>query len=733
MPDRFLHYSQHDAMDCGPACLRMVAQYYGQRYTLADLRSRAYIDREGVSLAGLEAAATAIGFRAIPVKLPLESTEDRLGADQAPLPLIVYWEQRHFVVVYKLSKKYVWIADPASGKRKITRTEFYRHWASDGDEGLALLLEPQPAFYEEEGSPPFSSFPLQYLFQYLRPYRAYFVQLILGLVLASIFQLLFPFLTQAIVDIGIQNADLSFINLILIGQLLLFTGRLTVNILQNKILLHLGTRINVALIADFLQQLMRLPIAFFDTKLTGDLLQRIGDHRRIEQFLTTTSLNFLFSAFSLLIFGAVLLIYNGVIFLVFLGSSILYLGWILLYLRKRQRIDHARFAQLSDNQSNLIELIQGMPEIKLQNSGAKRRWQWMNIQTRLFRANLSALNVEQTQDAGASAIAQVKDILITILAAKLVIEGKMTLGMLLAIQFIIGQVNLPLSRLAEFLRSWQDARLSLSRLLEIQNEEPEENPSDRTTLYDAFPAQHNIQVKGLSFRYNPLSGPVLENISLDIPQGKVTAIVGVSGSGKTTLVKLLLGFYEPEEGQIRVGNQLLRQISKARWRAACGAVLQDGFVFSDTIANNIAESSPSIDQQRLFKAAEIANLHGYIEALPLGYNTKVGAMGNGLSQGQRQRLLIARAIYKAPDFLFFDEATNALDANNERDIIGNLHQFFEGRTVVVVAHRLSTVSQADQIVVLDQGRIVEQGAHNDLVARKGYYYQLVKNQLELGA
>ena len=731
MLDRFPHYPQYDAMDCGPACLRMIARHYGQAYGLSELRARAYVDREGVSMAGLMEAAESIGMRPLPVKMPLESTEERLGIDQAPLPLIAHWEQRHFVVVYKLSKRYVWIADPAVGKRKLSRAAFNRHWASDEDEGLALLLEPQPAFYEAEGTPSAQSAPLNYLLQYLRPYRPYFVQLIFGLLLGSTFQLLFPFLTQAIVDIGIRNADLSFINLILIGQLLLFAGRLTVNIIQNRILLHLGTRINVSLIADFLQQLMRLPIAFFDAKMTGDLIQRIGDHRRIEQFLTTSALSFLFSAFSLLIFGGVLLFYNKVIFLIFLAGSLLYLGWILVYLQKRQAIDHARFRQLSDNQSALIELIQGMPEIKLQNSGPKRRWQWMNIQTRLFRANLRALDVEQTQDAGASAISQVKDILITILAAKLVIEGQMTLGMLLAVQFILGQVNLPLSRLADFLRRWQDARLSLDRLLEVQAEPPEEKQAERRSVGDQLPARRDIQIRNLSFRYNPLAEWVLEDISLDIPEGEVTAIVGVSGSGKTTLVKLLLGFYQPERGQIRVGGQPLSGLRKSTWRSACGAVLQDGFIFSDTIANNIAESSPTVDTERLLQAVELANLKPFIDGLPLRYSTRIGAMGNGISQGQRQRLLIARAVYKAPDFLFFDEATNALDANNEREIVDKLDRFFEGRTVVVVAHRLSTVRRASRIIVLDQGKVAEQGTHEELVAQNGVYYELVKNQIEL--
>lgn len=730
MLKRFPYYPQYDAMDCGPACLRMIAQYYGRHYPLATLREYTYADREGVSLEGVIAAAERIGLRALPVQLPMrEEGEGRLGLLDAPLPLIAHWDQHHFVVVYKISRKHVWIADPAAGKTRLTHSVFESHWLSDGDKGIALLLEPQPNFYEAEGERSAGKNSLSYLLAYLKPYRAYFWQLILGLLLASLFQLIFPFLTQAIVDVGIQNSDLSFINLILLAQLMLFVGRVTVNILRNRILLHLGTRINVSLIADFLQQLMRLPIAFFDTKMTGDLLQRIDDHRRIEQFLTHSSLSFLFSAFSLLVFGLVLWIYDSTVFLIFFSSSLLYFAWIWWFLKRRQVIDHARFKALSDNQSALIELIQGMPEIKMQNSSRKRRWQWLGVQTRLFRTNLKALDIEQAQDAGTSVISQLKDILITVLTAKLVIYGQITLGMMLAVQFIIGQVNVPLSQLAAFIRRWQDARLSLARLMEVQQAVPEE-PGGH--LLEELPEEKDIRIEGLSFQYNPLSGTVLDGIDLHIPQGKVTAIVGVSGSGKTTLVKLLLGFYAPTAGRITVGGQPLNSIRKSAWRAQCGAVLQDGFVFSDTIANNIAESSYRVDKDRLVEAARLANLQPFVERLPLRYNTQIGGKGNGISQGQRQRLLIARAIYKQPDFLFLDEATNALDANNEREIVEKLEQFFAGRTVVVVAHRLSTVKQADQIVVLDQGRIVEQGLHSELVKRRGAYYQLVKNQLELG-
>jgi ATP-binding cassette, subfamily B, bacterial len=731
MPRNFPFYRQLDQMDCGPACLRMVAAWHGREYSLQYLRERSYIDREGVSLRGITEAAEQIGLRTLAVKLPFRSESDaEAGLNEAPLPCIAHWRQNHFVVVYRIGRRHVWIADPAVGKRKLSVGEFLQGWLGEKKNGIALLLEPTPEFYSAEEEK-IDRFGLGFLFRYLPPYRKLIIQLFLGLILGSLFQLTFPFLTQAIVDIGIQNQDIHFIYLILLAQLMLFLGQLSVNVIQNWILLHIGARVNVALISDFLIKLMKLPIGFFDSKMTGDLLQRILDHRRVELFLTNSTLGVVFGMFNLLVFGVVLLIYNSTIFFVFTVSAILYVLWILLFLRRRAEVDHRRFRELSDNQSALIELIQGMQEIKLQRSERKRRRHWANIQARLFRANVRSLAITQYQDAGAGFVSQLKDILIIFIAAKAVVDGSMTLGMMLAVQFIVGQLNGPLQQFINFIRTAQDARISLERLGEIHSLEVEE-PGGAGQA-DLLPREGNIQIEGLSFQYNKLAPFALQDIDLVIPWGKVTAIVGASGSGKTTLVKLLLGFYRPTEGKIRVGGIHMNNISAGLWREQCGAVMQDGFIFSDTIARNIAESEDGIDQEKLLKAVHAANIQEFVESLPLGYNTMIGPRGNGLSQGQRQRLLIARAVYKNPAYLFFDEATNALDSLSEKVIMDHMQAFFSGRTVVVVAHRLSTVRNADQIIVLDQGKIVERGTHDELVGRKGAYFTLVKNQLELGA
>ncbi|MEL6835574.1 MAG: peptidase domain-containing ABC transporter [Bacteroidota bacterium] len=726
---KFPFYSQMDRMDCGPACLQMVAKHYGKFYQLPDLRKWCHLDREGVSLGGIATGAERIGLRTLAVRVPLTATSGQPSLSNAPLPAIVHWNQNHFVVVYKIGKNHIWIADPSKGKIKVDRDTFMKAWLQENPEGIALLLEKGREFdlHEEDQQ---AKIGFSFLLPYVKPYMKLLSQVGLGLILGALLSLIFPFLTQAIVDVGIQNQNIGFIYLVLIGQLFLFFSQTVVTFIQNWILLHIGTRVNVSLISDFLAKLMKLPLGYFDAKMTGDLLQRISDHRRIETFLTQSTMSVLFSTFNLIVFSIILLIYSLPIFLVFIVAAILYFGWIAFFLKKRREIDYRAFQQYSRNQDSKIEIIQGIQEIKLQGSQLKRRWKWAEIQARLFRVQISWLALGQYQEAGALFINQLKDIIITVLAASAVITGELTLGMMLAIQYIIGQLNAPLQQLIAFISSAQDAKISLERLEEI-HAEPEELPEQNITP-SVEELNGNIVIENISFRYNALYDWVLENLSLVIPKGKVTAIVGNSGSGKTTLLKLLLGFYNTEQGSIRVNNFHLNHLELDLWRRQCGAVMQDGFIFSDTIANNIAESDDQIDYIRLNNAIHIANIQGFLQKLPLGLNTMIGAQGNGLSQGQKQRLLIARAAYREPNFLFFDEATNSLDANNERTIIERLNEFFDGRTVVVVAHRLSTVKNADQIIVLDQGKVVEQGTHEELTTLRGAYYTLVKNQLELG-
>jgi ATP-binding cassette subfamily B protein len=723
-------FRQHDAMDCGPTCLRMIAQFYGRSFSASFLRTHCHIDREGVSLQGISNAAEKIGMRTISVKIPLESTDDLPGLMKAPLPAIAHWRQNHFVVIYKITRNNVWIADPAGQKVKLPLKAFLEAWLSDGERGVVMLLEPNPHFYEEtvlgERKKGLTS-----LFSYLTPHRRLLTQLGLGMAVSAVLTLFAPFLTQSVVDNGIALRDIGFIYVILLGQFFLFLGQMVIRFVQSWIMLRVSSHINISLISDFLSKLMRLPLGFFDSKMTGDLLQRIGDHHRIESFLTSSTISVILSVFNLVMFSLVLVWYSVPIFIIFAISAMLYTVWIIFFLKKRKEIDYLAFNLQSQNQNSLLEIIQGMPEIKLQGSRQKRRERWLEVQIRLVRAQMRSLAITQYQELGAMGINQLKDVFITFFAAQAVMQGSMTLGMMLAVQYIVGQLNGPLQQLIGFLRSAQDARLSLERLNEIHEQETEDKNDEFQT--DRIPLRGDLLIEGLSFRYNPLSDWVLDDLNLRIPRGKVTAIVGASGSGKTTLLKILLGFYQAEKGSIQVGNTALHQIQCDVWRENCGAVMQDGYLFSDTIANNISESTPFPKHERIEQAVAIANIGDYIDSLPLGYNTMIGSRGNGVSQGQRQRLLIARAVYKEPEFLFFDEATNALDAKNEREIIEQLERFFTGRTVVVVAHRLSTVKHADQIVVLDQGKIVETGTHESLSKQKGAYYALVKNQLELGS
>jgi len=720
-------YIQLDQMDCGPTCLRMVAKHHGRSYKLQTLRKLCEVNREGVSMLGISDASEKIGFRSLGAKLGLKELKE------AERPCILHWRQHHFVVLYKIKKNNYYIADPAGGLIVLTEPEFKKHWISekDTDEGLALLLSPTPQFYEQEDEKG-SEVRWSFLLRYLITYKQLVLQLLFGLGIGSLLQLIAPFLTQSVVDIGINTRNINFIYLILIAQVALIIGRVSVEFIRSWILLHISTRVNVSILTDFLIKLMKLPISYFDTKMTGDIMQRMNDQKRIESFLTGSTLSTIFSMFNLIVFSVVLVYYNALIFSVFLISSALYITWIVLFLKQRRNLDYKRFSISSKNQSSIVQLVTGMQEIKLNNCEQQKRWEWEHLQASLFKFNVKSLALSQHQQGGSTLINESTNLLITFISAKAVIDGNLTLGGMIAVQYIIGQLNSPIQQFLGFIQGFQDAKISLERLNEIHQMDDEESTDKEYS--NNLPHDKSLSLHNVTFRY-PGAGnePVLEHINLNIPQGKTTAIVGMSGSGKTTILKLLLRFYEPEKGDIKVGDHNLNQFGFKLWRNQCGVVMQDGFIFSDTIARNIAVGDDYPDKQKLNHAIKVANIQDFIDSLPLGINTKIGAEGNGISQGQRQRMLIARAVYKDPHYLFFDEATNSLDANNERVIMDNMQEFFVGRTVVIVAHRLSTVSNADNIIVLDKGRIIEQGNHLELTAMKGDYYRLVKNQLELGS
>jgi len=736
---KFPNYIQTESKDCGPTCLKIIAKFYGKILKIQDLRDYTETNRYGSNLLMLGDAAEKIGFRSISAKVDLNKLQE------IPLPCILHWNKKHYVVLYNISSKLsiqnkksriYSISDPAIGLIEYSQEEFLKFWIGNNanemtEEGIVLLLEPtvkfhQSEFDKEEGK----TLGFGLLFNYLFAYKSFIIQLIIGLAAGSILQLIFPFLTQSIVDVGVNTGNVQFIYMILFAQLFLFFARTALDLIRSWIMLHLSARIKISLISDFFIKLMNLPISFFDVRLTGDIMQRINDHHRIERIMTTSSLNVLFSIINMIIMGGVLAYYNLQIFVVFFVGSFLYFLWVILFLKKREKLDYKRFSAVSQEQSKVIELINGMQEIKLHNAERQKRWGWEHLQARLFNVSMKGLVLEQTQSIGSNFINELKNIIIIFLSAKLVIDGKITLGMMLAISSIVGGLNGPVSQLIAFIRELQDAKISLARLSEIHEKEDEIQQNE--TQVHEIPVDNDIVIQNLSYRYIGSDVNVLEDLNLVIPARKITAIVGTSGSGKTTLMKLLLRFYKPNSGSILIGDTDLEIINQKSWRNHLGSVMQEGFIFNDTIANNIAIGVENVDKKRLIYAADVANIIDYISGLPLGYNTKIGTEGVGMSTGQKQRLLIARAVYKNPEMLFFDEATSALDANNEKEIMRKLDIFFKNKTVVVIAHRLSTVINADQIVVIEKGKIIEIGNHEDLVKLKGSYYELVKNQLELG-
>ena len=729
----FPHYRQHDMMDCGPTCLQMVSRHYGKVINIERIRKLSDIGKTGVSLLGISRAAEALGIRAQGGKTTYENI-----AGKSVLPCIVHWKRNHFVVVYKVTRGKVFISDPASGLIKYSRDEFLEHWAYSwqGEKamGVVLYLNPTPAFFQRENDPvENNSWGLHYLWSHVWQYKQLFLQIVLAVLAGSVIQFVFPFLTKGIIDEGIKNKSLHFIYLMLVGQLVLSAGQFFIDLLRGWVLLHITSRINIMVLSDFLHKLMRLPLSFFDTKLTGDLLQRIEDHKRIESLLTGNTLNTLFSLLTLAVFSCLMLHYSTAIFLVFFTGSALYLTWLMIFLNRRKHLDFKRFEVRAQTHSKTLQIINGIHEINLNDNGTQKIWEWERLQAKLFSHNIKSLSLNQYQSLGALFINQAKDIIIVFLGATSVLQGHMSVGDMMALQFVVGQMNGPVMQMAGFLQIFQDAKISMERLGQVHAIADEETPSMHLQRY--LPASRGVTIRELSFAY-PGAGSqtVLRNISFSIPEGGTTAIVGSSGSGKTTLLKLLLKMYPPSTGTIHIGDGTdLRNISTSFWRGQCGVVMQDGFIFSDTIAGNIIMGDEHPDPARLEKALAIANLTQFVGDLPLGINTKIGAEGKGLSGGQKQRVLIARVVYKDPKYIFLDEATSALDASNEKMIIHQLNEFCTGRTVVVVAHRLSTVRNADNIIVLHKGEVVEEGSHSVLVEKRGYYFDLIKNQLELGS
>ncbi|SDS34079.1 peptidase domain-containing ABC transporter [Christiangramia echinicola] len=716
-------YRQLDQMDCGPTCLKIITEYYGKNFNLNFLREISTQQKGGVSFQGLSEALEIIGLDSVGIKTNLQEL-----IEDIPLPVIAHWEHNHFLVVYKVDNKNVFVSDPAIGRIKYSHNEFQVRWSgANGNEGVLLLVQPNGNFLDnenEENKPEGMGF----LFEYLNPYKKYIGQITLGLFTAMLIQLILPFLTQSIVDYGINYENLDFIYLIVIAQLFLFLTRSFTEVIRDWLLLHISTKVTIAMVSDFLDKLLKLPITFFDSKTTGDFMQRIYDHQRVEEFLSGQSLTIFFDLLSIIVFAFVLGIFNSIILLIFLTGTALFLGWSLLFMKRKEILDHQQFDLNRKEQSHFLQIIMAVMEIKLNNSEERRKSEWKMNQSRLFGLQSTILKVDHSQIKGGKFINEVTGILIVFWSAKAVISGEISLGTMLAIQFIVGSLYIPISNTIDFLVGYQRAKLSLNRLAEIHNQKSEVYLDYNVCVELAG----DIKLENISFNYGEQgSNAVLKNVSTIFPHGKVTAIVGASGSGKTSLLKILLKLYKPSDGRISIGKENFEHIEVDNWRRMCGVVLQNGILFNDTIERNITESKSDepLNQKRLIESVEMTNLSGLINSLPIGYQTRIGEQGQLLSGGEKQRLLIARAIYKNPKYLFFDEATSSLDAENEKVITENLNHFYRDKTVIIVAHRLSTVKNADQILVMDKGNIVEQGNHLELLCQKGVYHKLIRNQL----
>ncbi|MDR2038512.1 MAG: peptidase domain-containing ABC transporter [Bacteroidales bacterium] len=723
---KFPHEYQMDAKDCGPACLKIIAKHYGKYYSLQYLRDLCGITREGVSFLDISYAAEKIGLRTVSVRINLDALIDKVL-----LPCIIHWDNNHFIVVYRVTNNKIYVSDPAKGLLSYNHEDFCRKWyKKEENEGVLLALEPMANFKQIEAHEKIERWKnFENLLGYFTPYKGAFKTLFFIMLIATGLQAMLPFISKAVIDIGIHTRDINFIELVLAGNIVILLSITLSNVLRDWVLLHVSTRVNVSLISDYLVKLMKLPVTFFENKLVGDILQRANDHERIRSFVMNNSLGMLFSGITFLVFTIILLIYNINIFFIFLAGSILYVAWVLTFLRVRKKLDWEYFELLSKDRSYWVETIENIQEIKINNYEDIKRWKWEAIQARLYRLNIKVLKINNAQMLGSQFISSMQNMAVTFFCAIAVINGEITFGVMISTQFIIGMLNGPVAQFVHFIQSGQYAKISFMRINEIQQLKDEEEtilPNDIE-----LPQNKNIEVRNLSFQYSPHAPMVLKNVYLLIPEGKVTAIVGDSGCGKSTLLKLLLRLYHPSYGEICIGNMNINSITLRQWRSKCGCVMQDGKVFSDTIQNNIVLGDEDPDYEKIKRATETANISSEIEAMPQGYQTMIGETGRGLSGGQKQRLLIARALYKDPDYLFLDEATNALDTINEQKIIKALNNVFKNRTVIIVAHRLSTIKKADQIVVMKNGMVVEIGNHNSLMGQKKHYYQLIQSQYDL--